>query len=177
MLLTVYYVKRQNTDRYKKACGREGLWSKPAICNKHSLPRIHSVPRSDARKASGLSPCCSCRTHTPANQLNNPCNISSRGTPRWQRLLQLTQKDINRLCQVGIQIACSSWSTSRCASKGQGCAKEGPVDVLEDKAAGQSELSRTADAAPDVNAAEWDRLQGQDLFRKFSSLLAERYPV
>lgn len=74
-----------------------------------------------------------------------------------------------RLCQVGIHIACSSWSTSRCASNGQGHAKEEQAGVLEDKAARQF--------APGVNVAEWDRLEGRDLFRKFHSLLAERYPL
>eukprot|EP00903_Cladosiphon_okamuranus_P017447 g16071.t1 len=79
--------------------------------------------------------------------------------------------------EVGIQIACRSRSTSRYASNGEGCAKEEQAGVLEDKTARQSELSSTVAAAPGVHVAEWDRLGGQDLFRKFSSLLAELYPL
>lgn len=82
-----------------------------------------------------------------------------------------------RLYQVGIQIACSSGSTSRCASNGQARAKEEQAGALEDKAARQSELPSTAAASQGVNVAEWDRLEGRDLFRKFSTLLAERYPL
>lgn len=104
----------------------------------------------------------SCRTHA-ADSLVFHCSDS--------------HSKLSHLCQVGIQIACTSSSTSRCASNGEGRAKEEQAGVLEDKAARQPEISRTAAAASGVNVAEWDRLEGRDLFRKFSSLLAERYPL
>lgn len=77
--------------------------------------------------------------------------------------------------QVGVQIACSSWKTSHCKSNGREPASKEQADGSEATAAWRPELSSSA--APQVDVAEWDKLEGEDLFRKFSSLLAIRYPL
>ncbi len=76
--------------------------------------------------------------------------------------------------QVGIQIACSSGTSSHCKANGRGPVTKEQADGSE----ATSWLSESpASAAPEVDIAEWDKLEGQDLFGKFSSLLAIRYPL
>ncbi|CAM9338799.1 unnamed protein product [Pylaiella littoralis] len=77
---------------------------------------------------------------------------------------------------VGVRIACSSFTTSSSTSNGRGPANQDQAGVSEASVAWHSDVSRTVTVAP-VNMAEWDRLEGRDLFLKFSSLLALRYPL
>ncbi|CAN0440234.1 unnamed protein product [Ectocarpus sp. 12 AP-2014] len=78
---------------------------------------------------------------------------------------------------AGVQIACSSWSTSGCTPNGQGPRNEGKAGFLTDTPGRPSETLSTTAATVEVNVAEWDRLDGRDLFQKFSSLLGILYPL
>lgn len=72
-----------------------------------------------------------------------------------------------------MQIACSKWPSACCT----------PTEVKAGKAKMKAEpegwdcgVPNTV-SAPEVTVAEWDRLEGRDLFLKFSGLLACLYPL
>lgn len=85
------------------------------------------------------------------------------------------QQTLHRALQVGVQIACSKLSSVCCTSNGRGDTS----DVQDSPLKAKLEPFPTSLATvveKEVTVAEWEKLEGRDVFRKFSTLLGCLYP-